>query len=270
MDVAARVRVHDERSSRPMTVPYSHPVSARAYDALYKQLFDYEGASAGVLELIRLETGGRETTSMTLLDVGCGTGRHLEILEGDFASAVGVEPSEVQLSRAAERLGASVRLRRGDMRTLRDALGDAGVTFDVVICLFSCVAYLDSGAELAGAISEMAAVLRPGGVLIIEPGPRPNVVPLSPIIRSLVDEPGFSVARMAVPVLDGVVTDMDLHFLVGHDGVVDHYVEHHRLRSHTEEEFGVAFHRAGLNARFDGSGLDQYGRGVWIATKPVE
>lgn len=249
-----------------MAAPYTHPISARAYDALYTQLFDYAGASAKLIELIRQETDGRDTRSMTLLDVGCGTGRHLQLLVGEFAEAVGVEPSEVQLSAAAGRLGAAVRLRRGDMRSLRQAVGDEA-TFDVVICLFSCVAYLDSAAELATGIAEMAAVLRPGGVLVVEPGPRPSVVPLSPVIRSLVDEPDISVARMGIPITEREFTVMDLHFLVAHDGTVDHYVEHHRLRSHSRDEFADAYRRAGLDARFDDSGLDQYGRGVWIAQK---
>jgi SAM-dependent methyltransferase len=250
-----------------MAPPYSHPISARAYDALYAKLFDYAGASAKVLDLIRDETGGRDTRSMTLLDVGCGTGRHLEILAAKFAQATGVEPSEIQLEAAVQRLGDSVLLHRGDMLRLRQALSDEAA-FDVVICLFSCVGYLDSPAQLTIAIAEMASVMKPGGVLLIEPAPPSNVVPLSPIIRSLVDQTDFSVARMAVPVVEGAITVMDLHFLVAHDGTVDHYIEQHRLRSHTHDEFADAFRRAGLTSRFDPTGLDQYGRGVWIARKP--
>ena len=58
-----------------MAEPYSHPGSAQVYDAVYAQHHPYAGGAATVLELVRKAGDGRDPKSMSLLDVGCGTGR---------------------------------------------------------------------------------------------------------------------------------------------------------------------------------------------------
>ena len=101
-----------------MAQPYSHPGSAQVYDAVYAKDHDYAGGAAKVLELARQAGDGRDPKSMSLLDVGCGTGRHLEQLAGEFASVAGVDLSEVQLAAAVDRLGPGIPLLHGDMLAL--------------------------------------------------------------------------------------------------------------------------------------------------------
>ncbi len=184
-----------------MAEPYSHPGSAQVYDAVYAEHHPYAGGAATVLELVRKAGDGRDPKSMSLLDVGCGTGRHLELLAGEFGSVAGLDLSEVQLAAAAERLGPGIPLYHGDMLALGSVLGarpGAGrpASFDVMLCLHSSIAYLAGAEELTTAIGEMARLLAPGGTLIIEPWLRPDAYRSFGVITYFIDRPDLKVARM--------------------------------------------------------------------------
>jgi SAM-dependent methyltransferase len=105
--------------------------TAHLYDLLYS-FKDYEAESAALVALIR----GRNPSASSLLDVACGTGRHLELLRPAFPDVAGVdlEPGLLEVARA--RLP-EVSLSLADMRTF-----DLGRAFDAVTCLFSSVGYL--------------------------------------------------------------------------------------------------------------------------------
>jgi SAM-dependent methyltransferase len=257
-----------------MAQPYSHPGSAQVYDAVYAKDHDYAGGAATVVELVRQEGNGRDPKSMSLLDVGCGTGRHLEQLIGEFASVAGVDLSPVQLAAATDRLGPDVPLHHGDMLALGSILG-AGLgarevaTFDVMICLHSSIAYLSSTKELTTAIGEMARLLSPGGTLIIEPWLRPDAYRSFGVVTYFVNDPDLKVARMCIPGREDNVSVLDMHHLVARPDGIEYYVEAHRLRMFTEADFDRAFRAAGVVARFDPDGLDAVGRGLWVARKPA-
>lgn len=257
-----------------MAQPYSHPGSAEVYDAVYAKDHDYAGGAAKVLELVRQASGGEDPKSMSLLDVGCGTGRHLEQLAGEFASVAGVDLSEVQLAAAVDRLGPGIPLRQGNMLVLGSIVragADSGeaASFDVIICLHSSIAYLSSTDELITAIGEMARLLKPGGTLMIEPWLRPDAYRSFGIVTYSVNDPDLKVARMCIPGREDNVSVLDMHHLVARPDGIDYYVEAHRLRMFTEADFDRAFRAAGVVARFDPDGLDAVGRGLWIAGKPA-
>ncbi len=98
-----------------------------------------------------------------LLDIGTGTGRIIELLDGRFARAVGIDQSHEMLGLARTRLERAgitgVQVRHGDIYALslpRDS-------FDLVT-IHQVLHYLDDPAR---AIREAARVLRPGGRLLI-------------------------------------------------------------------------------------------------------
>ncbi len=257
-----------------MAEPYSHPGSAQVYDAVYAEHHPYAGGAATVLEFVRKAGDGRDPKSMSLLDVGCGTGRHLELLAGEFGSVAGLDLSEVQLAAAAERLGPGIPLYHGDMLALGSVLGarpGAGrpASFDVMLCLHSSIAYLAGAEELTTAIGEMAGLLAPGGTLIVEPWLRPDAYRSFGVITYFIDRPDLKVARMCLSDREGDVSVLDMHHLVARPDGIEHYVEEHRLRMFTEAEFERAFRAAGLGARFDPDGIDTVGRGLWVAGKPA-
>jgi ubiquinone/menaquinone biosynthesis C-methylase UbiE len=98
----------------------------------------------------------------SLLDVGCGTGRHLQHLTGKF-DCVGMDVSKKMLEQARRNVK-DVELVQGDMVDF-----DLGREFDVVLCLFSSIGYVRTYPRLGRTLKNLARHLRPGGVTVIEP-----------------------------------------------------------------------------------------------------
>ena len=233
-------------------MPYALP---DLYDALYSHK-DYAGESARVKELIL----ARNPAARTLLDVACGTGKHLEYLRNDF-DVEGVDLDEGLLAVARARLG-SVPLHVGDMRTL-----DLGRRFDAVTCLFSAIGHVTDTSELDAAIAAMAAHLEPGGVLLVEPWLEPDVWVEGRLHLLPVDEPDLKIARVTVAGRRRNTAILDFHYLVATPAGVETHAEQMELELFTEAEQRRAFEQAGLDVEHDAEGL--IGRGLFIGTAPA-
>jgi SAM-dependent methyltransferase len=225
------------------------------YDALYA-FKDYADEAEQLARLIR----ERNPAARSLLDVACGTGRHLELLRIDFEVA-GVDLDEGLLAVARERLPL-VPLHIGDMRTL-----DLGRRFDAVTCLFSAIGHLADASELERAIAAMASHLEPGGVLIVEPWLEPHAWVSGRLHLLTVDEPDVKIARVTVPSQRNRTSIVDFHYLVATSDGVETLEERMELELFTTEEQLQAFERAGLEVEHDPEGL--IGRGLFIGRKPA-
>ena len=134
----------------------SYARSSELYDLLYAAK-DYGAEARQLRDIIQRH----QPNARTLLDVACGTGRHLERLREWYAVAgLDAEPGLLEVAR---RRLPGVPLHEGDMRDFQ--LG----TFDVVTCLFSAIGYMQTPDDLARAVRVMAGHLQTAGVLIIEP-----------------------------------------------------------------------------------------------------
>ena len=233
-------------------MPYtSHP---ELYDAEYA-FKDYAAESAALVEHVRRHA----PAARTLLDVACGTGKHLEHLRAHFVcEGVDLDPGLLAVARTRV---PDVPLGVADMRTL-----DLGRTFDVVTCLFSAIGFVGGPDALADTARAFARHLAPGGVALVEPWLTPDVwVPDRPHLLSH-EEPGFALARATVSGLRGErVSTTEMHYLVATPQGVEHFVEHHELYLFTDDEMRAAFERAGLAVEHDPDGPG--GRGLWIGTR---
>lgn len=97
-----------------------------------------------------------------LLDVGCGTGRHLVHLAPLAGCAIGLDFSETLLARAYDAMREAAWVR-ADMRHL-----PFGETFDAVTSFFTSLGYFAREEENERAIAELARVLRPGGRFFVD------------------------------------------------------------------------------------------------------
>lgn len=111
------------------------------------------------------------------LDAGCGTGFHAILLSRMGVAAAGVDASPAMVERAREnarRLGARVDFLVGEFSELPSiAFAGPGVPgpgepFDALFCLGNSLPHLLTAEALAGALSGFRAVLRPGGVLVVQ------------------------------------------------------------------------------------------------------
>ena len=143
------------RYGRRAMEPYRR--AAHAYDLFYQDK-DYRGEVEEIAGLVEAHRPG----ARSVLDVGCGTGAHLEWFAQRYERAEGIEPSARMIEEATiARPG--LLIYPGDMRTFRH-----GDRFDVVTSLFSAIGYMTTIDDLHRAVRNMAAHLTEGGVLVVE------------------------------------------------------------------------------------------------------
>ncbi len=228
--------------------------TAELYDLFYEWK-DYAGEAARLREIVEARAPG----ARTLLDVACGTGLHLEHL-GAWYEVEGVDLDEGLLEVARRKLPA-VRFERGDMRRF-----ELGRTFDVVTCLFGSIGYVQTPDAMRSAIAAMARHAVPGGLVIVEPWLTPsNFDPAYPGRALVVERPDLIAVRMNDSRVEGRLSIMDFHYLIGRAGArLEHLVETHTLGLFTDDEVRDAFEAANLTAEHDPEGL--IGRGLWVGS----
>jgi SAM-dependent methyltransferase len=229
-----------------------YALTADVYDLIYSWK-DYAGESAQLTDLIRARLG---PGPLTLLDVACGTGRHLEFLQAEFDVA-GLDLTPEVLAVARSRLP-GVPLHQGDMLDF-----DLGETFDVVTCLFSSIGYARDEAMLVRALSRLARHLSPGGLVVVEPWFTPDAWHPGHVHAALAGEGDLQVARVNTSMSAGRLSIMDMHHLVGTPSGTRHVVERHEMGLFTVPDMMAAFTRAGLTADHDPVGLTD--RGLYLA-----
>jgi ubiquinone/menaquinone biosynthesis C-methylase UbiE/DNA-binding transcriptional ArsR family regulator len=133
----------------------------RAHAAEWDRIRKLHVADAAVEDAIRAALAGKPFRS--LLDLGTGTGRMLEMFGPEIERGLGLDLSLPMLHLARDRLERAglknCSVRQGDIYDLPIA----NDSFDVVI-LHQVLHFLDDGAR---AIREAARVLRPGGRLLV-------------------------------------------------------------------------------------------------------
>jgi SAM-dependent methyltransferase len=232
----------------------SYTRSAEFYDLLYHWK-DYAAESERLRELV----AARNPDAKTLLDVACGSGRHLEYLRRWY-EVEGLDAEAGLLDVARGRLP-GIELHAGNMRDF--ALPRR---FDVVTCLFSAIGYMHTLADLGAAVATMAAHLAPGGLLIVEPWFSAERFDPRHIGGPQVGEgTDIKVVRMNGSRVEGRLSVMDFHYLVGRPGHVEHFTETHTLALFSDDEYRASFVAAGLHVEHDPDGL--MGRGLWLGVK---
>src|SRR5438093_11224272 len=104
----------------------------------------------------------RAAPAASLLDLGCGTGRDLDVLAQTVPECWGVDclPEMIAFGQARR---PHLRLQTADMRTVR-----LGRTFDVIISMGSAFTYALTNADVAGVLDTYAAHAQAGTLLILD------------------------------------------------------------------------------------------------------
>lgn len=224
--------------------------SARVYDALLRRK-DYAMASRVLCALVDRFAPG----ASSLLDVACGTGRHLSHLREHF-KVEGLDSSPQMLAVARERCP-GVPMHEASLVEF-----DLGRRFDVVTCLFGSIAYAADAVSLARAVGCLTAHLAAGGVVVVEPWLSPERFVTGRLVFDSVNDADLKVARMYVTRTEDRVSIFDSEYLVGTPDGVRGFRERQALGLFTDDEYRAAFAGAGLEV-LDASG-DLFGYGLYV------
>lgn len=141
-----------------MNVPWFKRWFGEHYKRLYphRDMREAEGQVAPLLAALPV------TSAWRILDVGCGSGRHLEVLGAKgYPHAAGMDLS-LPLLRDARARGLPVA--RADMRHLPFRPGG----FDLVTSFFTSFGYFATFEEDVHAMAQFVSVLKPGGYLFLD------------------------------------------------------------------------------------------------------
>lgn len=256
-----------EKSSPPL-----YTERAELYDLVY-QWKDYRREAQQVRSLLREAGVG---AGSRVLEAACGTGSYLAELAWDHEVA-GFDLNEGMIGQARRKLP-EVPLWQADMLTVEPE--QVGGRYDAVLCLFSSIGYLWPQDRLREGLRRLAALLRPGGMLILEPWVRPEVWEEGRPTLQTAGHPELDATPVEIYVARAGVSSsrevgglrisvMELHYLVAraHHGV-EHFVEHHELWLCPMEVLVDAVEQAGLVPRWLDEGLST-GRGLIVAKCPA-
>jgi SAM-dependent methyltransferase len=216
---------------------------SRYYDLLYSDK-DYEGESQYIHKLIQQYDPGAKT----ILDLGCGTGRHDACLAGIGYKVHGVDISADMLSVAQKCAnGDSLRFTQGDISSIR-----LGEEFDVVIALFHVMSYQTSNNDLLGAFSTAYEHLLPGGVFIFDCWYGPAVLTDRPVVRvKRLENEQIQVNRIAKPLMypNENLVDVNYHMFIRDksSGQIEEMAEIHKMRYLFKPEIELMLGQTGFD-----------------------
>lgn len=204
---------------------------SRYYNLFYRDK-DYAGETTYIEKLIQKYHPQAET----ILDLGCGTGRHDFLLADKGYDVTGVDRSAEMLSVAKARLTAqalsssSPEFHQGDIRTIR-----LGKTFDLVVSLFHVFSYQTGNDDLRNAFATARKHLKPGGIFIFDFWYGPAVLTDRPVVRvKRLEDENIVVTRIAEPVMQANDNLVEVNYQVlvkdKKSGAVEELHEVHRMR----------------------------------------
>ncbi len=215
------------------------------YDLLYEEK-NYAKEVEFVSSIIRRHAPGAKT----MLDLGCGTGRH----DWGFArigyKVTGLDQSAEMLAKARERGNGTnsdtIAFQEGDIRGF-----NLSRHFDVVVALFHVIGYLPSNDELDAAFTGIRNHLKTGGLFVFDHWYGPAVLTDRPAPRIKTFENGeFKIIRIATPTLlvnDNLVdVRYDLVIIEKVSGRCREIKETHRVRYFFWPEIEALLARHGL------------------------
>ena len=203
--------------------------------------------------LLWLTTAYRLSGALSVLDIGCGTGRLLVPLSDAGWRMTGLEPCEEFLARARHAVCGSepaINLRHGGLLDIDDQ-----GRFDAMIAISDPFWYLLSATERAEALQRVYTALKPGGIVVLgganfvwilqhyrSPSPSPSPSP------STVRRPGLEITRSPTHEIDphdAVWIHRDC-FTVSQNGVATTVRDEHRFAILTPPEVTSALQAAGF------------------------
>lgn len=216
---------------------------ARYYNLLYRDK-DYAGETQYIHQL--LQTHAPHTQS--ILELGCGTGNHAQLLAKQGYNVHGVDLSSEMLQQFSDRisqlpkeLAAKLTFSPGNIGKIR-----LNQQFDTIISLFHVISYQTNNEDLQAAFNTAKVHLKPGGIFIFDCWYGPAVLSDRPTVRiKRLEDEEISITRIAEPVMYPNQNMVDVNYQVfikdKNTGVVNDLQETHKMRYLFKPEIDILF-----------------------------
>jgi ubiquinone/menaquinone biosynthesis C-methylase UbiE len=229
---------------------------AKYYDLIYS----WKNYKKEVNKIEKLIKEYKKSDGNKLLDVACGTGKHLEYFKENF-SCTGIDLNEEML-RIAKNNISDVDFKSADLINF-----DLNDKFDVITCLFSSIGYVRTYEKLEKTIMNFKNHLKSGGVVIIEPWFTKSGYMVGLPSMTTYDGEDIKIARLNTTALDRDLSVMEMHYLIVEKNKdVKYFVDKHEVGLFETDKFLEIMNNAGFKAEFSKDGLMK-GRGLYIGIK---
>ena len=204
---------------------------ADCYDALYLDK-DYEAECDLIARVLRTYASNKIAS---ILDLGCGTGRHAFPLARRGFEVVGVDRSEFMLDQARSKAAElsellPCRFHHSDIRS-----ADLGQEFDAVLLMFAVLGYQVANADVRATLHTARRHLRPGGILLFDIWYGPAVLTQRPSDRvKIIPSGSGKIVRTSSSTLETKRHSCTVRYHVWK-------IAGERLLSETEEEHTVRY-----------------------------
>lgn len=228
---------------------------SKFYDLIYS-FKDYEKESKLIIDYINKY---QKSKGNTLLELGCGSGKHLFYLQNKF-NCLGTDVNKGILNKA------KINVKKVKFKQLNMIDFSLNQKFDIIISLFSAIGYVKTKANLKKTIKNISNHLKPGGIIIIEPwfskseyaGGKPHM--------NIYEDKNIKICRMSVAKVKSNVSILDFHFMVAEENKeVYEFRDIHELGLFDKEDYFKYFKEEGIGIKFIKKGL--IGRGLFIGIK---
>ena len=235
---------------------------SRYYDLLYKDK-DYQSEVNFVDRLIHKYN----PDAKSILDLGCGTGRHdIPLCQKGYALH-GVDQSEQMLAMAQAASEASsnsvsepkLSFHRGDIRSIQ-----LNRKFDAVISLFHVMSYLPENSDFRAVLNTAKKHLIKGGIFLFDFWYGPAVLTDTPSVRvKYMEDDRIKIKRTADPLMHPNENLVDVRYTISienkENGNHQELKETHRMRYWFMPEIVMLLSQAGF---------ELLEKGEWLTENP--
>ncbi len=228
------------------------------YDLLYTaQGKNYQAETEALAGFIRSHC----PHAKTVLDVGCGTGRHARILSDRFnleVDGIDIDPNMIEVARKENPKGT---FSVDDMTSF-----GTGKKYDVILSMFSAIAYVRTLQNVTKALTCFKDHIKSDGIIILEPWLTPDNFTGGRTFMDVAEDGSTKVCRMAYNEKNGNISRLNFHWTICTPKGVETFDEKYDLGLFTVDEMVSCFKTSGLKPIYDPAPGCFANRGIYIAT----
>jgi SAM-dependent methyltransferase len=228
---------------------------AEYYDKIYS-FKKYDDEVTILLDLIKPYL---KHDIINLLDVACGTGKHLNYLKEHF-HCEGLDNNKNMLEIARKTLPDIVFLQ-ADMTSF-----NLGKKYDIITCFFGSIGHVKTLEYLSITIRNFKMHLNDGGLIAIEPWHTPEQFRIGRTHMVTYEEPDLKIARVSTSQVRDGLSVLDLHHLVGTPDGTEYFVDKLELGLFEDIEYKSVLSEGGFQVVHEK--IRTNGNGIYLVFKP--